>query len=103
VVRQAAFNDATAMQEAKMVSSDHFRQELSAQIDRAAKRGAEQVEINARELHRAVGGYPGPNHRMPSCCEVMQKEMKPGDVLVDASEQGKGAGLTIRYVLPRIG
>jgi hypothetical protein len=84
-----------------VVSSDHFRQELLAQIERAAKRGAQHIQINSGELHRAVGGYPGPNHRMPSCCNVMQDEMKSGDVLIDNSEKSKELELTIRYLLPR--
>lgn len=70
-------------------ASGDFRKDLTAQLARAEKRGAHHVEINSGELHRAVGDYPGPKHWMPICCEVMYRE------------QGKGAGLTIRYKLPR--
>jgi hypothetical protein len=35
-----------------------------------------------------------------ACCEAMQAEMKPGDVFV---EQRSGAGMTVRYLLPRPG
>jgi 5-methylcytosine-specific restriction protein A len=48
-----------------------------------------------------VGGYPGENHRMPVCCEVMRSTMAPGDQVVETPPSGKGAALTIRYRLPR--
>lgn len=60
------------------------------------------VDVNAGELHRAVGGYPGKNHRMPVCCQVMYSCMKTGDkILPNGPPKGKGASLTIRYRLPR--
>ncbi len=68
-----------------MVSTDHFRHELLAQMNRAAKGGLIDVLISSGELYRSLGGYPGSMHGMPSCCEAMQAEMKPGDtVLVGA-------------------
>lgn len=42
-----------------MVSTDHFRQELLAQMNRAAKVGLIDVLINSGELYRSLGGYPG--------------------------------------------
>jgi hypothetical protein len=53
-----------------MPSTDQFRAELIAQIDRAAKQGRPHVEINAGELRRKVGGYPAKadkHHAMPTC------------------------------------
>jgi hypothetical protein len=82
-------------------TADDFRKELLAQIARGNRRGAPHVEINSGELHRAVGGYPRPNHRMAVCCEVMERERKIGDEIISAPERGKGASLTIRYMLPR--
>jgi hypothetical protein len=82
-------------------TSDDFRKELISQIARAEKRGASHVEINSGELHRVVGGYPGPNHRMPTCCEVMNKESGVADEIISLPFDGKGATLTIRYKLPR--
>ena len=64
-----------------MVSTDHFRQELLAQMSRAFKGGLIDVLINSRELYHSLGGYPGSMHGMPSCCDAMQAEMKPGDTL----------------------
>jgi hypothetical protein len=83
-----------------MASRDHFQQELRAQIERAKKRGAEQLIVNSRELFVAVGGHPDPKHQMRYCCDVMREEMKAGDTVVDGPENGKAAGLTICYLLP---
>ncbi len=80
---------------------DEFRSELKAQLSHAEKRGVPSVDINSGEPHRKVGGYPGPDHRMPMCCEAMYGEQKPGDEIVSSPPKGKGASLTIRYKLPR--
>jgi hypothetical protein len=45
--------------EAAMVSIDHFRKELLAQMGRAAKGGLIDVLITSGELYRSLGGYPG--------------------------------------------
>jgi hypothetical protein len=82
-----------------MVSTDHFRQELLAQMNRAFNGGLLDVLISARELHRSLGGYPSSMHGMPSCCDAMQDEMKLGDTLV--IERTGGAGMVVRYRLPR--
>ena len=82
-----------------MVSADHFAQELRAQMSRAAKHGSIDIVINSRELYRSVGGYPGSMHGMPASCDAMRTEMKPGDILL--VEQAGGAGMTVRYRLPR--
>jgi len=84
-----------------MASVHDFRMELRAQLERAQKRGAPHIEINAGELHRRLGGYPGPSHQMPSCCQAMHVENRPGDEVIVSPPEGKGATLTIRYKLPR--
>ncbi len=82
-----------------MVSTDHFRQGLLAQMGRAFAFGRIDILINSGELYRALGGYPGSTHGMPSCCDAMQDEIKPGDVLL--IERANGAGMTVRYLSPR--
>jgi hypothetical protein len=85
------------------MTTDDFRTELSAQLQQAAATGAVSVDINAGELHRAVGGYPGGDtHRMPMCCIAMYDARKVGeDEIISRPPKGKGASLTIRYRLPR--
>jgi len=87
-----------------MPSADDFRNELYRIMLEATKAGRPNVDINAGELHRRVGNYPGKNHRMPVCCEVMRRALATdaGDVVLEQPPNGQGARLTIRYVLPRL-
>jgi hypothetical protein len=82
-----------------MVSTDHFRHELLAQLHRASRSGHVDVLINSGELYRSLGGYPGSAHGMPNCHEAMEAEMKYGDALI--LKGTNGAGMTVRYLLPR--
>ena len=86
-----------------MPDADDFRNELYRMMLEAMKAGETFAEINAGELHRRVGDYPGKNHRLPICCEVMRGALAPdaGDVILEQPPSGQGASLTIRYVLPR--
>ena len=63
--------------------------------------GNEFVDVNAGELHRRVGGYPGYNNRMPICCKVMHNARIGADEIIASPPSGQGAILTIRYYLPR--
>lgn len=82
-----------------MVTMDHFRQGLLAQMARATHNGRIDILINSGELYRSLGGYPGSTHGMPFCCDAMEAEMKLGDILL--IERANGSGMTIRYLLPR--
>ncbi len=79
-----------------MVSIDRFRQELLAQLARSATQGHLEILVNAGDLCHAL---PGRVVSWEACCDAMQEEMKPGDTLV--LERTCGAGLTVRYRLPR--
>ena len=83
-----------------MVSLDHFRQELQAQMGRAAHAGFIDILVNSGELHRSVRGSRSSKYEMPSCCDAMQAEMKLGDILV--LDRTSGPGMTVRYMLPRL-
>jgi hypothetical protein len=79
----------------RMVSADHFAHELRTQLRSAADQGGTTIVITSGELCKAIRNS---GHPTEACCEAMQAEVKPGDdVLVSAS----GAGMTIRYRLPR--
>jgi hypothetical protein len=84
-----------------MPIKDEFETELHARFRRAVERGADSVEVNSGELHRSLGGYPSPNHQMPTCCTVMHNACRASDEIVATPPSGKGASLTIRYQLPR--
>jgi hypothetical protein len=79
-----------------MVSTDHFRHELLAQLGRAATQGHLHVMVNSGELCSTI--HRG-NFSSSSCCDAMQAEFKQGDTLV--LDPTNGAGMTIRYLLPR--
>jgi len=85
-----------------MPTAADFRMEMYRMMYEAMAEGETSVEINSGELHRRVGGYPGANHRMPVCCQVMRGAYAPdaGDVILEEPPSGQGANLTIRYVLP---
>lgn len=84
-----------------MPTADEFRLELSALLAGAQRNSAQYVDINAGDLHRRLGGYPGSSHQMPTCCSVMDAERRTGDIVLSSPPSGKGASLTVRYRLPR--
>lgn len=82
-------------------STDDLREELRSVLNEASRLGLVAVDVNAGNLHRRVGGYPGGDHRMPACCEAMYSAMGSEDAVVEKPKAGKGASVTVRYVLPR--
>ena len=83
------------------VSAQQFEGELFQVFASEEEAGRSFVDVTSGHLHRQTGGYPGANHRMPVCCEVMYRTMKAGDQVLSAPPKGKGASVTIRYGLPR--
>lgn len=90
----------------KAISSSHtiatkklFIAALEQQMKKARNNGASSLTITSKELHQLVGGYPGPNHKMPTCCTVMYDAMGESDVIVAKPPSGKGASLKITYNL----
>jgi UDP-N-acetylmuramyl pentapeptide synthase len=81
-----------------LVSTDHFRQELVAQLRSAAAQGATKIVITSGELWQSIRMA---SRSTQACCEAMQAEVKPGDVVL--VEQDSGSGMTVRYLLPRTG
>ena len=83
---------------ATYLQSNHggFRQELMAQMGRAAHGGRIDVLINSGELCRAISGD---DLQANFGCDAMQAEIKPGDTMI--LDRTNGAGMTVRYLLPR--
>ncbi len=82
-------------------SSEDFRTELRGILKKAEELGLVAADVNSGNLHRRVGDYPGSDHRMPICCEVMYSEMSVSDSVISKPESGKGASVVVRYALPR--
>jgi hypothetical protein len=70
-------------------------------FNEAAQEHSSHLDVNAGQLHRRVGGYPGSEHRMPVCCDVMRAAMNAQDSILQQPPKGKGASLTVRYAIPR--
>jgi len=84
-------------------NKESFITELENQLSLARDEGKNSVKINAGELHRAVGSYPGPSHRMPSCVSVMRSFIdKYNGKIIDSPESGMGARFTVEYLLENI-
>jgi len=94
VARERARTDAHSL----TVNADTFCSALRG-IFSASKGGF--VDVTSGELYRMVGGHTGRDYRMATCCNVMSKSMHPGDTILAQPPKGKGATLTIRYILPR--
>jgi 5-methylcytosine-specific restriction protein A len=82
-------------------AAEDFKLALEELLNEATKKKVGVVNIRSGDLHTLVGGYPGSNHRMPVCCEVMRQEMNAGDTILRQPPKGNGANLVIRYRLPR--
>jgi len=84
-----------------MVTADAFRSALIQIFKDSQQNGLSFVEVRSGDLHKNLGGYPGPNHRMPICCSVMRSVLDSEDIIVTSPLKGNGANLVIRYHVPR--
>jgi hypothetical protein len=82
-----------------MPTEQDFRTQIRGLMREAQTAPASFVDINSGQVHYAVGGYPGPDHRMSVCCQVMKADIRAGDEVLPPN--GQGGSLTIRYKLPR--
>jgi hypothetical protein len=65
-----------------MMQAVLFRRELLRRFKADEALGAPTVDINAGDIHRAVGGHPGSDHRMATCCGVIYAEQGPNDQII---------------------
>lgn len=74
------------------------REDFEKYIDsRISQIQSDYIDLISGEIHRTLGQYPGTNHRMPICCEVMYEKMNDDDKILHAPPKRKGATLKIRY------
>ena len=87
-----------------MPTKEDFKAELLAQLGQAMKQGRAHVEINAGELQKTLGDYPGTDHHLSAAaCNAMHEARSAQDTVIVQPPSGNGAALTIRYELPRRG
>lgn len=84
-----------------MPSIEDFQAELNSIFSLAIENRLTAVVVEAGKLHRRVGGYPGFDHRISTCCRVMRKNLMRGDEVLSEPPSGAGATLTIKYLIPR--
>ena len=83
-------------------TSKDFQKRLDAILDDARRSGQSYMDVQAKTLHKMVGGYSNKgNHRMYACCRVMKKRMQEGDKILSSPPKGHGPSLQIRYLLER--
>ncbi len=84
-----------------MPLTDDFQMQLDSIFSFAAEKRLTAIIIKSGELYRLIGEYPGTDHRMPICCNVMRKNMMTGDEVLSEPPSGVSASLTIKYQFPR--
>jgi len=84
-----------------MPSSEDFFKVIEDHFQVAVKNNWTNIVLSSENIHRQVGGYPGADHRMPSCCNTMRSLVRDGDEVLKQPPNGNGATLNIRYKLPR--
>ncbi len=82
-------------------TANDFQKELDSIFAFAEAKRLTAIVIKSGDLHQLVGDYPGTDHRMPICCNVMRKNMRSGDQVLSEPPSGEGATLTIKYEFPR--
>lgn len=78
-----------------------FRIALDSVFRQSERKGMPYVDVKAADLHRQVGWYPGHNHRMRTCCNIMLQKQEPPDMILEKPRKLYGPSLKIRYRLPR--
>ena len=82
-------------------TAQDFQRALNKVLESAQDKAEAYIDVKSGDLHRIVGGYPGNNHRMPICCDVLKRNMKATDEILKQPPKGQGASVVIRYKLPR--
>jgi 5-methylcytosine-specific restriction protein A len=80
------------------VNTHTFREALQRVLSEAQ---GSFVDVTSGELYRSVGGRSGKDYAMAACCNAMMAAKRNGDTILHIPPKGKGATLTIRYILPR--
>ena len=83
------------------LTSEEIAREIARRLRDCEDRRESELILTSGQLHRDLGGYPGPHHRMPMVCEQMRRAMGPDDEILESPRKGNGATLRVRYRLPR--
>jgi len=81
--------------------SEDFHKQIDEIFTFAESKMLNAVISTAGNLHRVVGKYPGSDHRMHVCSNVMKKNMILDDQILCSPPKGVGSSLRIQYIFPR--
>ena len=76
-----------------------FRNKLLAMLNEAKHSGKPYLDLESASLHSQMGGDPKSKTKMSICHDIMTRMMRPGDRVLNESQNGDGATLLIRYSL----
>jgi 5-methylcytosine-specific restriction protein A len=93
--------DSETAQAMTMPTAPDFESALRNSFIQAQQRGEPYIDVRAGDLHKSLGGYPGRNHRMSTCSEVMWRLFRSSDTVLHSPPKRHGASLNLRYNLPR--
>lgn len=75
-----------------------FQRELGRIFREATSVGSSHIDVVALDLHRRADD--GTTHRMPNCCALMRKNVKPGIDRILGPDKDTST-FTVRYQVPR--
>ncbi|HEX7230774.1 MAG TPA: hypothetical protein VF452_10295 [Candidatus Binatia bacterium] len=75
-----------------------FRNKLLAVLSAARHKGMPYVDVESGNLFAELGGSKT-NLRIPKCHEIMTRMMRPGDAILEETQNGDRATLLVRYIL----
>jgi len=76
-----------------------FRNKLLAVLSAARHKGMPYVDVESRNLFAELGGGSKTNLRVRKCHEIMTRMMRPGDAILEETQNGDRATLLVRYIL----
>ena len=76
-----------------------FRNKLLAVLSAARHKGMPYVDVESGNLFAELGGGSKTNLRVRKCHEIMTRMMRPGDAILEETQNGDGATLLVRYIL----
>ncbi len=74
-----------------------FRNKLLAILSGARHGGKPYVDVESANLFAQLGGDSKSNLRMPVCHDIMTKMMRPGDSILQETQNGESATMLVRY------
>jgi hypothetical protein len=76
-----------------------FRNKLLAVLSAARHKGMPYVDVESGKLLAELGGDSKSNLRMPKCHDIMTRMMRPGDSILQETQNGDRMTMLVRYML----